>query len=510
MRKPIYYMLLILSCMTVPGCQHIKETSKEVQNSTLSAVGAEQTEQKKTEEETSVQSPEAGKKTNCCDLAENLDDYYRLQKMIFEEEGVLVKKGVIKVNMGKVENERGVKFVEISRYDEDVRETYEYDDSQMKFYRIGKIHLLSTREQCDKEFGKPYKKNKRECVYSSDGYQIRVTFTGEKMNSMGIYKNSIERALEKYVRDGFTMQGCKIVKYLSAYEKEELVKFPEDTVGVCRGAFAVDKSFSSETHVNGGIGRKNSTKKKMVLHIPKNVYLEQGAFQYLGPAEITFEEGRQEIEKDAFCLAGLMEYPVKIKLPQSIKSLGTGAFQQEMRGRLELELNEGLEEIGAFALKSTKCSIPSTVKRIGRCALQFWKPVQGYILPENLEEIGDNCMLIGGEDDPETPIRIPATVRKIGINPITYEKISEKTCGVIVDKANSNFMSTENGWLLSKNGNTLYLAFGKRKKVQIPDNVTKIMGIIQLADSEKNWQKIIFPNKKAEKQYKAFVKRQTE
>lgn len=238
------------------------------------------------------------------------------------------------------------------------------------------------------------------------------------------------------------------------------------------------------------------------LEIPKDIKINPFAFRFMGPAEITFEEGRTKINYNSFAYCGLCDKDISITLPKSVKEIEPYSFDQLYNEKLRVYLNDGLEIVGDSALAGVRCDLPDSIRVIGEGALISWKPINGYKLPENLEEIGDECIFISGGDEPETPIRIPAGVKKIGDDFLRYEMLSDSVCGVVVDKKNPYFKSDANGWLYSKDGSVLYHAYSTSKEVVIPKSVKEIRCKIQLADHEYDWQKVKFPNRKVEKQYK--------
>ncbi len=240
----------------------------------------------------------------------------------------------------------------------------------------------------------------------------------------------------------------------------------------------------------------------IAVEIPQNVKIQKQAFKNMGPASITFEEGRTSIGKNVFENCGEYGSNITITLPKSIKKIAPYAFSQLYSPNLKLELNEGLEEIEDYALVGTTCNLPATVKKLGKGALQFWCPLNNNCLPKQLEMIGDECFYFTSGNEPKKPLQIPATVKSIGENSIQYETISTNTCGVIVDKRNPYYKSDSNGWLYSKDGTILYHAYCKSKKMILPKNVKEIRCELQLADHEEQWQKIVFPNKKLENEYR--------
>lgn len=254
------------------------------------------------------------------------------------------------------------------------------------------------------------------------------------------------------------MRGCQIVNYNNNYQKTGTVKIPEDTVSIEEDAFKADSK-------NFDISPKGI--KRIKLEIPKDVYIEPYAFRSMGPADITFEEGRKEIEEGAFASIGSDYYNIKITLPSSVKTIQKRSFSNEVTGNnLTVNLNKGLEIIGDEALCGLKCDLPKTIRIIKDGALKMWKPKGNFSLPEGVEEIGSHCFWWDGT---EKPFRIPSTVKKIGINP--FEFGDSALPEVQVDPRNPYFKSDENGWLLSKDGKIVYSGWVSSQHNKIPDGV---------------------------------------
>lgn len=253
------------------------------------------------------------------------------------------------------------------------------------------------------------------------------------------------------------------------------------------------------------IEAKNYDKKYVPirLEIPKSVKLEPCAFEAIGPADITFEEGRTVIEKRSFYQCGIYKNQITITLPKSVRELEESAFNQEFfEETFSLKLNSGLRVVGKCALWATSCDLPDSICKLEESALWYWRPEHGYKLPEKLEEIGDECFFVEIGCKPRKSIRIPANVKKIGKNIIQYEDLAMGAFGVQVEQKNAYFKSDEKGWLYSKDGSVLYYAYSGEKKVVIPKTVKKIRCQLQLEEHVERWQKVIFPNEKLEKSYK--------
>ena len=435
-----------------------------------------------------------------CDLPECLREYFAVRAELTAGEKRAAE-------LGKIPGEKAVSYVEVKRN--------RIPEDDIEKYKIGKVNFLSSPQECDKILGTPKVKTEKErrYPYQSD-YEICLSFSGAgKMKEMGIYKDSREQAKKTYQAGDFTMMACRVIKYNKDYQQEEEVSLPEDTVAVAYHAFAIDKKRYVEPETARDYKRQKSEWQKMTLCIPKDVYLEPEAFAHLGPVDMTFEPGRREIEPSAFMYALSYRFwgqTSKIQLPDTVKILRESAFYQiGYNVNAELIINNGLEEIRDYALREVRCDLPDSVRKLGEGALSDWHPVHEFSLPENLQEIGDNAIDICAEvgEEIKEPIYIPRSVRKIGINPITYEELRKNTCGVKVDPKNKKFKSDDRGWLYSKDGKTLYFAFCTEEKMVLPEGLKKIQCRLQLADHETEWQKIIFPKSITKKEYNDFLKK---
>lgn len=449
----------------------------------------------------STQEPEHKriKPMKICDLRNCLRDYFTVRAELTTGEKRAVE-------LGKIPGGKKISYVEVKKN--------RIPENELRKYKIGKVNFLSSLEQCDNVLGIPEKKSKleRRYRYKSD-YEICLAFSKKgKITKMGIYKGSREQAKKTYQVGDFTMMACRLIKYNKDYQQEEKVTFPEDTIAVAYHAFAVDKKRYTEPKTARDFGKVHSGWKKMTLCIPKDVYLEPEAFAFLGPVDITFEPGRTEIEPGAFMYAGSYPYwgcTSMVRLPDSVKVLKKFALYQVYNKNMEFILNNGLEEIEDFALQGAKCDLPDTIKRVGKSALYDWHPIHKFSLPENLEELGNNAIYITSDvgEKIKEPIYIPRSVKKVGINPICYEELLKRTCGVKVDSQNKSFKSDENGWLYSKDGKILYFAFCTEEKMILPKGLEKIKCRLQLADHETTWQKVIFPKTITKKEYNEFCRK---
>ncbi|MCH5253121.1 MAG: leucine-rich repeat domain-containing protein [Lachnospiraceae bacterium] len=507
MKKIFMYpaiFLLLAGTLTFAGCEKKSEGQREAASPETEAnivsspaLAVTDTPEPSIEPEQKIE-----KAMKVCDLSKCLGEYSVVRAELTAGE----KRSA---ELGKMPGRKNVSYVEVKRN--------RIPKEEMENYKVGKVNFFSTPEQCDKALGTPKAKTGEERRYSyKSDYEICLSFSKKgKMKEMGIYKDSREQAKKTYQVGDFTMMACRVIKYNKDYQKEEEVSLPEDTIAVAYHAFAVDKKRFTEPWTARDYKQQKDEWKKLTLCIPKDVYLEPGAFGNLGPAEITFEPGRTEIEPSAFMYVSnyrFWENASTIRLPDTVKVIRESSFCQFYNESAEIILNDGLEEIEERALQGANCDLPDSVKKIGKAALDNWHPVHEFSLPENLQEIGDNAIYICAEvgANIKEPIYLSRSVGKIGINPITYETLLEDTCGVKVDSKNKWFKNDDNGWLYSKDGKTLYFAFCTEEKMILPEGLEKIQCRLQLADHETEWQEIVFPESITRQEYEEFLQSEPE
>ncbi|RBI46854.1 leucine-rich repeat domain-containing protein, partial [Metamycoplasma hominis] len=124
-----------------------------------------------------------------------------------------------------------------------------------------------------------------------------------------------------------------------------------------------------------------------------------GAFDFSKISHISINSNNKNFEiKDNFfidknnkkILAYLDKKTTKVTIPSSVKEIGKGAFS-DCKNLKEVILNEGLEKIGDEAFSSTKIesiTIPGSVKEIGGRAFSGCTNLEEVSLNEGLEKIG--------------------------------------------------------------------------------------------------------------------------
>ena len=127
-----------------------------------------------------------------------------------------------------------------------------------------------------------------------------------------------------------------------------------------------------------------------------------------------------------------------IVLPSSVKVIGKRAFKG-LDIVTQIQIPEGVEEIGDYALYNSSSSeqdvieeltLPSTVKKIGECAFEYWK-IKKLVLPEGLEEVGNyafyNYNYSSDTEENLSEVVLPSTLKKLGYNVFSYSYINKIT-----------------------------------------------------------------------------------
>lgn len=131
----------------------------------------------------------------------------------------------------------------------------------------------------------------------------------------------------------------------------------------------------------------------------KNINLPEGlskigdyAFEWCAFEEIILPSTLQELGVLSFSYCDRLS---SIVIPKSIKKIENWTFQR-CRSLENVDLNEGLEEIGkrAFQLTGIKSiQLPSTLKTMGEEAFAY-SNIAELNIPGNIEELGDGCFYI--------------------------------------------------------------------------------------------------------------------
>ncbi|WP_373888030.1 leucine-rich repeat domain-containing protein, partial [Metamycoplasma hominis] len=158
------------------------------------------------------------------------------------------------------------------------------------------------------------------------------------------------------------------------------------------------------------------------ITIPSSVKeIEECAFHFSNISSILINSNNKNFEiKDNFfidknnkkILAYLDKKTTKVTIPDSVKEIGESAFYG-CKNLKEVILNEGLEKIGAEAFWDAgikSITIPGSVKEIGESAFSNCENLKEVILNEGLEKIGAETFY----DTKIESITIPGSVKEIG------------------------------------------------------------------------------------------------
>lgn len=164
----------------------------------------------------------------------------------------------------------------------------------------------------------------------------------------------------------------------------------------------------------------------------------------------------------------------EISLGNSIRTIEEYAFCEEEGGIKKVNLNNGLERIEKFGLYGVLYSdLPDSIRYLGDNSLGYTRE-EVPNLPENLEYMGEHGInLYNGR------IKIPSHVKKIAVNAVVWDDSNLQileTQGYDVDEKNPYYKSDANGWLYSKDGETLYYAYRlpSEHDIVVPNKVKKI------------------------------------
>ncbi|WP_220124398.1 leucine-rich repeat domain-containing protein, partial [Metamycoplasma hominis] len=154
-------------------------------------------------------------------------------------------------------------------------------------------------------------------------------------------------------------------------------------------------------------------------------WIDALAFDFSKISHISINSNNKNFEiKDNFfidknnkkILAYLDKKTTKVTIPDSIKEIDKGAFSW-CTNLKEVILNEGLEKIGDEAFSSTKIesiTIPGSVKEIGEYAFSGCENLKEVILNEGLEKIGYGAFAGAFNYTKIESITIPGSIKEIG------------------------------------------------------------------------------------------------
>ena len=185
--------------------------------------------------------------------------------------------------------------------------------------------------------------------------------------------------------------------------------------------------------------------------------------------EYDIPDGTKEIKEYAFI--GFNNYLKKVKLPESLTIIGSGAFIGCME-LTEVEFNEGLKTIesGAFSMVPLRnISLPSSIEEIGDYAFEVGDGFGEIVLPDSLSSLGEYAFSTPYDDDTgfkQDHLRIP---NKLKFEADSMGKILLNN--FVVDEDHP-YHSTIDGLLLDKDGRTLISVPGQREgRLDVPEGV---------------------------------------
>ncbi|AUW37073.1 hypothetical protein C1937_01235 [Metamycoplasma hominis] len=325
-------------------------------------------------------------------------------------------------------------------------------------------------------------------------------FNFSKISHISI--NSNNKNLE--IKDNFLIDknNKKILAYLD--KKTTKVTIPSSIKEVGEGAFYGCRNLK-EVILNEGLEKIGAYAFDYTniesITIPGSVKeIGTWAFNFSIISHISINSNNKNFEiKDNFfidknnkkILAYLDKKTTKVTIPSSIKEIGEGAFSG-CRSLEEVFLNEGLEKIGAYAFDYTNIksiTIPGSVKEIGQRAFSNCQNLKEVILNEGLEKIGAGAF---NHTNIES-ITIPGSVKEIGESAFYacwnlkevilnegLEKIGAKAfvfsqiSHISINSNNKNFEIKDNFFIDKNNKKILTYLDKKTTKVTIPSSVKEI------------------------------------
>ena len=189
-----------------------------------------------------------------------------------------------------------------------------------------------------------------------------------------------------------------------------------------------------------------------------------------GITSITFNEGLEEIGKDAFC--GNTGLSV-LDFPSTLKKIGDGAFNTYTQGSItRVNFNEGLEEIGeaAFAgayFKDT-FTLPSTVKTIKSYAFANCTAIEKLVLPKGLIDLQPAAF--NGSTGIKTVSVDPANTAYTVVGNVVYNKAITKA--VYCPSNNTDPIVIPEG--VTEIGDDAFYMVDETQSYTFPSTLTKI------------------------------------
>lgn len=212
-----------------------------------------------------------------------------------------------------------------------------------------------------------------------------------------------------------------------------------------------------------------------------------------GLEEINIPEGCTEIEIGAFSNCWSLK---EITIPKSLKNFTSGIFskdsyrtvngkQEEIPSNLVVRFAEGTTQIPDEAFYSSRKNslvksvvIPASVKKIGKRAFSGFSPSE-VELPEGLEEIGDYAFSTSSYSEQKEidELVLPSTLKKIGTKAFSDWKIKKLVISGNINEFGENAFKNIEELVLPKNLKKIpdnAFCDWNIKKVEIPEGVEEI------------------------------------
>lgn len=183
--------------------------------------------------------------------------------------------------------------------------------------------------------------------------------------------------------------------------------------------------------------------------------------------ELSVEEGVQTVGNAAFWKCKNLK---TVSLPDSLQEISADVFGF-CENLEEVRLGNKVQHIGEGAFfncrKLKKIHLPDTLQSLGVCAFADCTELREVVIPEGVVSIESECF---SNCTSLQRVLLPASVRKIGVEAFSC---CDDQLDLQVHPDNPCF-SAKNGYLLSKDGKTLYGCTAKDGAVSVPDGVVEI------------------------------------
>ena len=185
--------------------------------------------------------------------------------------------------------------------------------------------------------------------------------------------------------------------------------------------------------------------------------------------EFDIPDGTKEIKECAF--SGFNSNLRKVKFPQSLTVIGSGAFIG-CTELTEVEFNEGLKTIesDAFSMVPLRnISLPSSIEEIGDYVFEVSDGFGEIVLPDSLSSLGEYAFSTPYDDDTgflQDHLRIPNKLK------FEVDSMGKILLNNFVVDEDHPYHSTIDGLLLDKDGRTLISVPGQREgRLDVPEGV---------------------------------------